>query len=192
MWEIVFLFLMFLNVMQFIYPFLVEVDIKLNILKLKGVFYIKIFNRMKFTIKFRIKNGFIYIYKKRKEKKIKISKKDVSFLFFVNLAKELYFRQQYLSLSTVSRFGYNIDSCVTATVSGYIDVISKGILSKIKNNKKSAHIFTKIEPIYNEDIFNFRINNVVRISVLDIIYTLVYTVLTTIPVWFRQKKGVSH
>ena len=183
--ELIFSFLTILNILQFIYPFLVEFDIKLNILKLKGIFTIKLFNKLKLSVKFRIKNGYIYVYFKKKEKKLKISEKNISFVFILNLFKELYFREQFLSLSVISNFGYNLDACATATTSGIIDVITKGTLAKIKNNKKSAHIFTKIEPKYNEDIFNVRLNQIFRISTFDLIYTFIYTIIIT---WSGNEK----
>ncbi|MFQ6752216.1 MAG: hypothetical protein ACLRFL_01440, partial [Clostridia bacterium] len=92
------------------------------------------------------------------------------------------------SLGVASNFGYRLDSCTTATVSGVLDVITLGILAKIKNNKKSAHIFTKIEPKYNDDIFNMRLEQVVRISVFDILYVLVYTIIKTWGEYEKRKR----
>ena len=68
----------------------------------------------------------------------------------------------------------------TATTCGLIDVFGKSIFAKVKNNKKSAHIFVEVNPKYNEDIFNVRLNYEMRMSVIDILYTLVYTVVRTI------------
>ena len=61
-----------------------------------------------------------------------------------------------------------------------IDVFSKCLLAKVKNNKKSAHIFVDVQPKYNEDIFNLRLIYEMRMSVVDIIYTFVYTAIATI------------
>ena len=69
---------------------------------------------------------------------------------------------------------------ITATTCGFIDVLSKCVLSKVKNNKKSAHIFVDVNPKYNEDIFNFRLVYEMRMSVVDIIYTFVFTIIETI------------
>ena len=72
-----------------------------------------------------------------------------------------------------------LNSCTTATACGIIDVVSKSILGKIKNNKKTAHIFIDINPKYDEDIFNIRFVNVVRMSVVDIIYAFIVAILRT-------------
>ena len=187
MWYLIFLFLTFLNIWQFIYPFLIKFDIKLNVLKLKGVFLIKLFNKFKLEFKFRIKNGYIYLYFKNKEVKEKLTDKNFNVLFILNLARQVYFRHQLLNLNIVSNFGFVLDSCATATMCGLIDVASKGVLSKIKNNKKSAHIFVEVNPKYNEDIFNLRLVYEIRMSVVDIIYTIIYTIIETIKHNIREK-----
>ena len=180
MWHLIFSFLTFLNIWQFVYPFLIRVEIKLNALKLKGGLSVKFFNKIKFEFKFRVKNGYIYIYFNNKERKEKIDKKNINILFISNLIKQLYFRHQLLNCNLISNFGFMLDSMVTATTCGVIDVVSKGLLSKVKNNKKTANIFVEVNPKYNEDIFNFRFVYEMRMSVVDIIYTLVSTIIKTI------------
>lgn len=180
MWRLIFSFLTFLNIWQFVYPFLIKFEIKCNVLKLKGGISIKFFNKIKLEFKFRVKNGFIYIYFNNKERKEKIDKKNINIAFVLNLINQLYFRHQLLNCNLVSNFGFVLDSMVTATTCGFIDVVSKCVLAKVKNNKKSAHIFVAVNPKYNEDIFNLRVNYEMRMSVVDIIYTLVFSIIRTI------------
>ena len=175
MWHLIFLFLSLMNIWQFAYPFLVKFDVRFNILKLKGIIKLTLFNKFSFELKIRIKHGYIYINHKNRERKEKISNKNINIMFILKLLNNLYFREQMLSLNVISNFGYCNDSCVTATGVGFIDVLFKCLLAKIKNNKKSAHILVSVEPKYNEDICNLRVVNVVRISVFDIIFTLIYT-----------------
>ncbi|MBQ8615618.1 MAG: hypothetical protein IJ415_03530 [Clostridia bacterium] len=82
-----------------------------------------------------------------------------------------------------------LDSMVTATTCGYIDVLSKCVLAKVKNNKKSAHIFVDVNPKYNEDIFNIRLIYEMRMSVVDILYTLIYTGVKTLSRKLNKKLG---
>ena len=185
MWRLIFSFLTFLNIWQFIYPFLIKFEIKCNILKLKGGISVKFFNKIKLEFKFRIKNGYIYIYFNNKERKEKLDKQNINVVFILNLINQLYFRHQLLNCNIISNFGFVLDSMITATTCGLIDVISKGIFSKVKNNKKLANIFVDVNPKYNEDIFNVRLktntrmNYEMRMSVVDIIYTLVFTIIHT-------------
>ena len=190
MWRLIFSFLTFLNIWQIIYPFLIKFEIKCNILKLKGVFLIKLFNKIKFDFKFRVKHGYIYIYFKNKEIKEKISDKNINIIFILNLIKQIYFRHQLLNCNLISNFGFVLDSMVTATTCGFIDVFSKCVLSKVKNNKKLAHIFVDVQPKYNEDIFNFRLAYEMRMSVFDILYTLIYTGIKTLVRKFEKKVEV--
>ena len=160
--------------MIIIYPFLIKFEVKFNLLKLKGQISIVILNKFVFLYKFRIKNGYVYIYHKQKERKEKITNQNVNIIFFVNLINQLYFREQLLTFSLNSNFGYNPDACTTATISGFIDVLFKCVMSKIKNNKKSSHIFVEVEPKYNEDIFNAKLTSSIRISIFDCLYALLY------------------
>ena len=148
---------------------------------------LKIFNKIKLDFKFRIKHGYIYIYFKNKEIKEKISDKNINIIFVLNLIKQIYFRHQLLNCNLISNFGFILDSRVTATICGYIDVISKCVLAKVKNNKKLAHIFVDVKPRYNEDIFNFRVVYEMRMSVVDIFYTLIFTSIKTMIRKFNKK-----
>ena len=187
MWHLIFSFLTFLNIWQFVYPFLIKFEIKCNVLKLKGGFSIKFFDKIKLEFKFRVKNGYIYVYFRNKEIKEKISDKNINIIFIINLIKSIYFRHQLLNCNLTSNFGFVLNSMVTATGCGIIDVISKGILSKVKNNKKSAHIFVEVNPKYNEDIFNLRFNYEMRMSVVDIIFSFVVCVIRTIQYRIKGK-----
>ena len=189
MWHLIFSFLTFLNIWQFIYPFLIKFEIKCNILRLKGQLNIIFFNKIKLDFRFRIKHGYIYIYFKNNEIKEKISNKNINIIFILNLIKQIYFRHQLLNCNLTSNFGFILDSCITATTCGYIDVLSKCVLSKVKNNKKSAHIFVDVQPKYNEDIFNLRFVYEMRMSVVDIFYTLIYTGLKTVSRKLNKKLG---
>ena len=180
MWRLIFSFFTFLNIWQFVYPFLIKFEIKFNALKLKGGLSVKLFNKIKFEFKFRVKNGYIYLYFNNKERKEKIDKKNINIVFITNLINQLYFRHQLLNCNVISNFGFVLDSMVTATTCGFIDVMSKCALAKVKNNKKSAHIFVDVNPKYNEDIFNFRLVYEMRMSVVDIFYTLIYTGIKTL------------
>ena len=55
MWGLIFLFFNFMNIMGSIYPFLMKMDVRLNILRLKGAIQFTIFNKFKIEFKFRIK-----------------------------------------------------------------------------------------------------------------------------------------
>jgi len=87
MWRLIFLFLTIINIWQIAYPFLIKFDIKFNILKLKGIVKFTLFNKINFEFKIRIKNGYIYINTKKKEKNEKITNKNINIIFFINLIK---------------------------------------------------------------------------------------------------------
>ncbi len=194
MWYLFFLFVLMIILWIILFPFLIKFDIRFNILRLKGSFTIKILNKFVLDYKIRIKHGYVYINHKNKERKEKISDKNINVIFILNLIKQLYFREQFVGIEIYSNFGYMYNAMITAVVSGGVEALTKSILGKIKNNKKSTHILIDIEPKYNEDILNIRIINEVRLSVFDIIYAFI---LTKFYVWrdyeksgkFRVKQG---
>lgn len=185
MWHLLFLFSTIMNILGFIYPFLVKFDVRFNIIKLKGMVRIVLFNKINIEFKIRIKNGYVYINHKSKERREKISKKNINFVFILTLINQMYFREQFLTFNVISNFGYKNDACTTAVTSGCIDVVSKSLLTKLKNNKKSSHILVSVEPQYDKDIFNVRITNTIRISIVDMIYALFYTAFYT---WRNYEK----
>ena len=174
--------------MLVVFPFLVQFDIRFNILRLKGVVIIKLFNKIKFEVKIRIKHGYVYINHKNRERKEKLTDKNINIMFFLNLLNQIYFREQFLEFNVFSNFGYINNSCTTAVGCGLIDVLFKTFMGKLKNNKKTAHIFVAVEPKYNEDIFNMRVNNIIRISIFDIAYAFI---VARIHVWqtFSKQKA---
>ncbi len=177
MWYLIFLFVLFLVFIIVSYPFLISIEVKFNVLRLKGVFTICLFNKIKLQYKVRVKHGYVYIYHKKKEKRIKLTDQTFDVIFFMNLIKQIYFRQQLLTLDISSNFGYLNDACVSAVGSGYIDVVVKSFLAKLKNNKKSAHIFINVEPKYNQDVCSMRVKTAMRISVWDVLYAVSYTLI---------------
>ncbi len=172
MWHLLFLLLLIVIVIV-VYPWFIRVDVKVNVLKLKAVVHIIFFNKIVFEYKVRIKNGYVYINHKNKQRKEKLSAKNINLIFFLNLINQMYFRQQVITLGLSSNFGYIFDANITAVGCGYIDVVTKCVFSKIKNNKKSAHIFVDVEPKYNEDICNVKVINESRMSIFDAIYSVI-------------------
>ncbi len=186
MWRLIFLCVLIFIILMCAYPFLIKLDIRFNILRLKGIIIITLFNKFKIEFRIRIKNGYVYINHKNKLRKEKITTSNFNVVFVTKLVKQIYFREQMIELNMRSNFGFVLDSRITAVGCGYIDVISKCILSKIKNNKKSSHIFVSVEPKYNQDVLNIRLVNIIRMSVIDIVYALFYTLIYS---WREYEKS---
>ncbi len=176
---LIFLFVLLIVLMLIVYPFLISFEVKFNLLRLKGVLTLVLFGKLKLQYKLRIKNGYVYIYHNRKEKRYKLTDQDFNVVFFLNLIRQLYFRHQLLGFDLASNFGYMNDACVSAVGAGYIDILSKCVLSKVKNNKKSAHIFLNVEPKYNQDICSVKVKSSVRMSLWDLLFSLAYTLINS-------------
>ena len=67
MWYLIFLFVILLLLFVIVYPFLISFEVKFNLLRMKGVFTLILFNKIKIQFKLRVKNGYVYIYHNRKQ-----------------------------------------------------------------------------------------------------------------------------
>lgn len=186
---LIFLFIVLILLMLIVYPFLISVEVKFNLLRLKGVFTLVLFGKIKLQYKLRVKNGYVYIYHNRKEKRFKLTDKSFNVIFFLNLVKQIYFRHQLLLFDIFTTFGYANDACVTAVGAGYFDVLGKAFFCKVQNNKKSAHIFVNVEPKYNQDICSIRAKSSIRVSVWDMLYSLAYTLIYTWRSYEKDRKN---
>lgn len=182
-------FVLFSLFILLVMPYFISFNIKFNILKLKGKVIFRILKIFKIELNIRIKNGYVYINRKNKIQKEKISNKNIKLRFLLRFMNELYFREQLLKLNFYSNFGYINDSCVTAVGSGYIDVIAKSIIAKIKNNKKYLNILIDVKPKYNEDILNMRLNYDINISPLEMLMSLLYAAYYT---WRDNEKNGNN
>ena len=172
MWYLFLHFIILILAISISAPFLITITLTCNVVKLKGMVKIKILFWTQ-EIRFRIKNGYLYLYQNGREIKEKISRKNVNLKFLIKFTGETYLRQELLKLEFSSNFGYNLDSLVTASTASLIDVIAKSVLAKIKHNKKSSNIFTVVNPKYNEDVFNIRVKTAVSNSLFDIIVAFI-------------------
>ena len=189
MWYLIFLFVIFILLLLIVYPFLISVEVKFNLLRLKGVFTLVLLGKFKLQYKLRVKNGYVYIYHNRKEKRFKLTDQSFNVIFFLNLVKQIYFRHQLLFFDMFSTFGYSNDACVTAVGAGYFDVIGKSVFCKVQNNKKSAHIFVNVEPKYNQDICSIRAKSSIRVSIWDMLYSLAYTLIYSWRSYEKNRKN---
>ena len=94
-------------------------------------------------------------------------------LFVLKLIQELYYRIQLQEFEEIGEFGISDNAVATALFASSFDICLKGILTKIKNNKKFSHILITNNPKYNDDCVSIKLNSEVRINIFDIIYSFV-------------------
>lgn len=151
-------------------PIPLKFELSFDILHLKGEIKIKLINFNVLKTKVYVKNGYIFIQGKKHTRKEKLSIQNPNLQFFTQLIKSLYFRQQLVYLKVLSNLGYCNDAFITAMMASFNDILAKCLLAKIKNNKKSAHIFIETLPNYNEDKLYYYFESAMTMSLFDLIF----------------------
>lgn len=170
-WQFVLLIIFFLLII----PIPLKFKISFNILKLSGKVFFRVFKIFQFKIRVRFRGAYVYITTKKKTKREKLTSKNYSVVFIMEFLKQIYFRLVLTQLHFSSEVGYYNSAFTSALAGGGIDIISKCVFSRILNDKKSAHIFINNEVKYNQDCLNFNIDCQVKISLFDIIYSIINT-----------------
>lgn len=172
-WQILLIFIILLLIISIPIKF----KVVFNVLKLSGEIKINVFKLINYKIKVKFKGQYVYVTKNTKTYREKLSAKNFNIAFALETIKQLYFRLILDRLIFVSESGYYNDAMITAIGTGVIDVVSKSIYTKILHNKKSAHILIDNEPKYNQDCLNFKIEGRVNISIFDVLYSIVNSLL---------------
>ncbi len=168
-WQIVLLIIIFLLII----PISIKVKLSFNILRLSGSVSITLFNIINFKLRVSFRGQYVYITRKNKTRREKLSSQNFNIALVIQLIRQLYFRTIINQLNFVSQSGYYNDAMITALESSIIDILSKSLYARILHNKKSAHIFIQNEAKYNQDCLNIKIETRVNISLFDIIYSVI-------------------
>ena len=173
-WKIIVILIIFL----IIFPIIIKFKIVFNILRFSGEIHIRILKIINFKIKVKLRGGYVYITQNGRTRREKLTSKNYNIAFVLKFINEIYFRTQLAFLKFNSELGYYNDAMVTALGSSVIDVVSKCIYSRILHNKKSAHIFVLNEAKYNQDCLRAELEGQVSISLFDVIYSFISSVLS--------------
>jgi len=170
------------------FPIKTKVVFKSNILNLSSQIFISILGIKILKLKIKFKGNYVYITKGKYTYKEKLTPSNIDVVFVINFVKLLYFRLHLLELTEESEIGYSNNAMATSLGVASIDIICKGILARIKNNKKSSHIFIDNYAKYNEDCLNFKLEASICINILDIFYSFVASKIKSKGVKYERTK----
>jgi len=158
-------------------PIVVSLRLEFNMLALKGILKVRIFKFKIIDISVRVKHGNIYFTTKKHTIKLKITKQNFPVLFLFESSKLIFFRTNMQSLGASNEIGYLNSAFTNAILVATVDLITKSFFAKIKNHKKSTHIFVETTAQYQKDIFKSILSTKFCISLFDLIYSLLNAVL---------------
>lgn len=165
-------------------PFNTRVSLKLNVLNLSGELCVQVFAIKIIKLKIKIKGNYIYITKKGITYKEKLTANNVDVVFAMKFVVNLYFRIKLNEIFEAGQYGIKDNALSTSILCSCCDLLIKSVMAKIKNNKKLSHIFVINGAKYNEDCLNFKLECDFNINIMDILYSLVLSKLSS--------KGVKY
>lgn len=172
-----------------IVPIPIKVKVSFNVLKLSGEVFVRWLKIFEYKIRVRFRGKYIYITHKSKTRREKFTSKNFSVAFMMQLIKNVYFRLVLAKVYFASQTGYYNNAMTTAIASSLIDIVSKDVCCRILDNKKSAHIFVGNEPRYNEDCLSLKIEGDIKISIFDILYSFVNSLVSLKGVKYERDKA---
>lgn len=170
-------------------PIKYKVVAKINFLNLSGEIFISILNINIVKLKIKIKKNFIYITKKGVTYKQKLTPSNIDIVFVIKLINEFYFRIKLIEIIQTAEIGVKNSAYVSAMSLISFDLITKGILAKIKNNKKSSHILIKNSAKYNDDCLRCGLETIFCVNILDILYSIISSRLKSKGVKYETSKA---
>lgn len=180
-----FWYLFFCILLIFLFlPFNTRLCVKVNALKIASEVSVKILCFQVLKMKIKVKGKYIYITKKGITYKEKLTTNNVDVVFGLNFILQMYFRIKLNEIYEAGQYGIKDDAFYTSMLCSSVDLVFKGILGKIKNNKKMAHIFITNSAIYNEDCLNLKLEFDFNVNIIDIVYSFVLSKLSS--------KGVKY
>lgn len=170
------------------FPIKTKVVVKANILNLSSQLFISVLGIKILKLRVKFKGNYVYITKGKYTYKEKLTASNIDVVFLINFVKLLYFRLHLIELIEESEIGYSNNALTTSLGVASVDIIVKGILARVKNNKKSSHIFIDNYAKYNEDCLNFKLEASICINILDIFYSFVSSKIKSKGVKYERTK----
>lgn len=168
-WQTILLIIIFLLII----PIPIKFTALFKILRLSGEIEFRVLKIFKFGLRVKFRGSYVYITNHKGTRREKLTNKNYNIAYLIQLIRQIYFRTELNQITIESNIGYYNDALYTAIGSSAFDIVSKCLLARILHNKKSAHIFVKNNTKYNQDCLNIKTNVEFKISMFDIIYSLV-------------------
>lgn len=173
-----YLFIPFSIILTMFIPIKLRAKISFNLLEMCGAVGIFLFG-------IKVTHQMIWIKSNKiitkKEKAINTKELDFQgkeILFIKILIKQLVNKTKLKKIELFYNLGID-DAFLSSMIAGYINFILVTFFTKIKNSKPTASLELNDTISYNRKIIQFVFNSFITISLFDIVYSLVRTVILT-------------
>ena len=167
---------LFFIILLIIY-FQIKVNSQIDVLAGYILLTLSLFKIKILKIKFMYKNNKLYFFvnKKEKEINIKLSFKQVYFVnqFISNLKDKIVLK----NLNIQGKIG-TLDAYKTSMQSATVLAISKTLFAYLKTKKHTTTLSSLIKPCFNQNIFLIKIDLCVKITLYDLLYSLIVSLVS--------------
>ena len=162
-------------------PVIFELKLTYNVLNNTGVISVYLYKKNLIHYIFEFDGKHISIKDKEESEEKKLDFNDPEFIFYKNLVNEVSdkLRVRYVDIY------YNIglsDAFLTSLICGYINTFCLMLFSYIKNQKPTASLGLFDTASYNKSEAVVALDGNVSISLFDLVYSLILSVILTLKV----------
>ena len=173
-----YLLIPFFLILLFFLPIKLEGRVSFNVLDKTGAFGIFLFKIKLDYQQFWIENKKIISKKENSLESHELSMQSKEVLFIKMLASEIKDKTRLKELSVFYNLGSG-DAFISAMLGGFINTTLISFLSSIKNAKPTASLGVYDTISYNRKICQFALKCVMSISLFDVVYSLLHSVILT-------------
>lgn len=173
-----YLLIPFFIILLFFIPIKLEGRVSFNVLEMSGAIGVFLY-KIKLThqqIWFENKKIYTRKYDSIESKELQFSSQEM--IFFEMLYKEIKDKTRLKEISVFYNLGLG-DAMSSAMVGGYINVILLAFMGVIKNAKPTASLGVYDTISYNREVCQFAVKAIMSISLFDVVYSLLRSVILT-------------
>ena len=185
-WQLVVVFVL---LVLFFVPIKLEGRVSFNFLDMKGALGVFLYRFQVEKQRFRISKGQILALSEDDAKEEKFDEEKM--IFAKMLLDEIKDKTRLKELFVIYHFGVG-DAYQTAMISGYINTLLYCIFSAIKNYKPTASLGVSDNIAFNSIVAQFALTIKISISLYDVVYSLLRSVILTKKQTNRKKEIKSE
>ncbi len=178
-------------IVVFLIPIIFQMDIKIDGNN-KNIFVTLCVYKMKIlSLKMLYKDNkvLLYINKKQQDLNIELSQKQVLFIdqFISNIKDKI----QITIIEVNASIGIKDNAYQTAMTCGTLNLLIYIIFTILKTNKPTASFYSSVIPLYKEDKFLIKTKICVKISMNELLYSVVISLLSVRRRMYERNKKQS-
>ena len=166
-------------ILLFVIPLFIKVRLSYNVLKNIGAMSVFLFGLKIIVMQFNITRRGIYLYESGKEEFVDFNTQTNEAIITENLIKQIKDKVKLKILKLYYNLGVE-DAFSTAMICGVINSAILTFFTRIKCSKPTASLFLGDNPSYNEKVFEVSLYLKFSISLFDLVYSFVNSVMLTI------------